>query len=101
MGCSIWREVVLKIREINDSTFAVIIGFNITLYPFIFYIGKPTDETRIHEYVHVEQINRVGWFYFYSSYLFYYFKNRLKGMSKHDAYMAIPWEIEAHKKAGL
>ena len=85
-----------KIREIENSRLAKFIGFNITLYPFIFYYGVPLKTTRNHEFIHVEQIRKLGVFKFYFMYLYYYYSNRNKGMDHLTAYYAIPFEIEAY-----
>lgn len=88
----------MKIREIENSFLAKILGYNITLYPFIFYIGVPHKHTKTHEHVHIAQIENLGWIKFYTTYLGYYIKNRFKGMNSFQAYMNIPYEIEAYSK---
>jgi hypothetical protein len=88
----------MKIRHIENSKLAKLIGYNITLYPFIFYIGVPTEDVVVHEMVHVAQVERLGWFKFYTSYLWEYFKLRAIGVPKITAYMQIPYEIEAYDK---
>jgi len=88
----------MKIREIENSFIAKILGYNITLYPFIFYIGYPEKQIRAHEYVHIKQIQSIGWFKFYITYLGYYVKNRFNGMNSHESYTNIPYEIEAYSE---
>ena len=65
-----FRDIEMKVREIVckrwllDDTWK-----GITLYPFIFYNGKPTKTLRKHEWVHVDQVRRDGWFKFYWNYV--------------------------------
>lgn len=61
----------------------------VTLYPFIFYNGKPTADTKRHEWVHIEQVKKKGWIRFYLTYLWYNIKY---GYDKN------PFEKEAYKK---
>jgi len=61
----------------------------ITLYPFIFFQGKPTRTLRKHEYVHIEQIHRHGILKFYLLYIYY---------SIRFGYEKNPFEIEAYTK---
>jgi len=84
--------------EVHNSRIAKLLGYSITLFPFILYDGVPSDVTRRHEFIHVEQIKRVGLVRFYVSYLFYYLRGRVKGLGHYDAYMAIPWEVEAYRR---
>jgi hypothetical protein len=60
----------------------------ITLYPFIFYKGEPTETTRKHEWKHVEQVRRLGVAKFYLLYLFYIITL---------GYKKNPFEIEAYE----
>jgi hypothetical protein len=49
-----------------------------------------------HEHVHVEQIEKIGWWKFYYSYLLEYVKNRFKGLNHNQAYMEISYEKDAY-----
>lgn len=89
---------MIKIKEIENSKLAKLLGYTITLYPFIFYIGVPTAELRKHELTHVEQIRSIGFISFYTSYIGYYVCNRLSGMNHAEAYLKIPYEQEAYAK---
>jgi hypothetical protein len=66
-------EVFCKNWYLRDSIAAI------TLYPFIFYntnhrlYKTDLDTLRAHEMVHIEQVERLGWFKFYASYVW---KNR-------------------------
>lgn len=51
-----------------------------------------------HELVHIEQIKKEGALKFYFNYLFQYLKNRIHGMKHKDAYLNIPYEVEAYRK---
>ena len=85
------------IKEHFNSWVPRILGAGgITLLPFgIFYIWSE-DQLRTggwawarrHEWQHVSQIRTVGWFKFYSSYLW----QAIKCGFKHDS---IPWEQDA------
>lgn len=86
----------MKIREINNSWFAKLIGYSITLYPFILFNGIPSEIMRNHEYIHVEQIRKHGVFKFYYMYVCYYLSGRISGMDHLTAYYSIPFEIEAY-----
>lgn len=88
----------MKIIEVENSKIAAFLDYNITLYPFILYVGAPSERTRKHEMVHIAQIEKYGVFTFYRMYLLYYIANRFRGMSPYRAYMAIPFEIEAYQK---
>ena len=74
----------------------------ITLYPFIFFANSKEYELKYHvvnhEYVHVLQIQSLGWLKFYYTYLKQYFTLRLKGKSADDAYYGVSYEQEAYAK---
>lgn len=68
----------------------------IVLWPFILVAAdKMHERLWRHEMKHWEQIQKYSVIGFYIMYLFYYFKNRIKGMDHFDAYWEIPFEIEA------
>ena len=48
-----------------------------------------------HELVHVRQMGEVGVVRFLWTYARHYLRNRRRGMSHHDAYLSIPYEVEA------
>jgi hypothetical protein len=87
----------MKVREVYNSRLAKILGYNITLYPFIFYYGIPDLSLKVHEWTHIMQIRKKGVIQFYISYLYYYIEGRMQGLGHHDAYMSIPYEQEAYK----
>lgn len=62
----------------------------ITIYPFIFYRFEPNETLRRHEWVHVEQVRRQGWFKFYTSYIWQW--------AKRVPYRERPAEIEAFNR---
>ncbi len=88
----------MKIIEVQNSALAKLLGYNITLYPFILYVGVPTEKVKKHEFVHIAQIQKLGVMKFYASYLWFYLRNRISGLNSFDAYMANPYEIEAYAK---
>lgn len=51
----------------------------------------------LHEAVHIEQMNRLGIFYFYFTYYIYFFVNFLKYKDAYKAYYYIPYEVEAYE----
>ena len=61
----------MKVKEvIYPPLFKIVKAQAITLYPFIFYKSKQAKlDYQAHEFIHVEQIRRLGWFKFYASYL--------------------------------
>lgn len=75
-------EVVCSRWILSNDTIAI------TLYPFIFYNGEPDADTKRHEWVHVAQIQRLGWIKFYLLYIWYHFKY---------GYRDNPFENEAYK----
>lgn len=50
-----------------------------------------------HELAHCRQYQKHGTWGFRARYLASYFKNRLRGMSRREAYLNIPFEIEARE----
>lgn len=71
-------------------------SFAVTVGRTIYYEdAQPTDRLRRHEEKHVEQYMQYGVLGYLTRYFFSYFKNRLRGMDKYEAYRNIPFEIEA------
>lgn len=76
----------------------------ITLYPYILYSRSAVHHlyddpaSMKHEFVHVEQIRRDGWFVFYTTYLYHWVREWLRGTKWLDAYYKIPYEVEAYKR---
>lgn len=85
----------MKIYQVHNSKFAQLIKYNIMLYPFIFYMGVPSAKLVAHEMCHIKQVQRVGWLYFYISYLYYWAKGLAAGKTSYKAYWDIPYEVEA------
>jgi len=93
---------MLKVRVVENSWFAgMIVGKNITIYPFIFLIyDKQTSINTFilqHEYIHILQVRKLGWLKFYSSYILEYLKNLWKYKNFEQAYENISYEVEAYK----
>lgn len=91
----------MKVKQIFDSKFARLLKVEaITIYPFIFF-SKPQNEvlkhTIRHELIHTKQVEQVGWFRFYLSYLLYYLAERVQGRDHDAAYYRIPYEREAYE----
>jgi len=63
----------------------------ITLYPFVFYIDDAAMiKWRSHEEVHLAQVEHLGWWKFYYTYIKYHFKY---------GYHKNPLEVEAREKS--
>jgi hypothetical protein len=62
--------------------------------------SKVSDELINHELIHCYQMKEDGCFKFYFNYIKDYLKLRIKGYNHNDAYMNIPYEIEAYKNQG-
>jgi len=76
----------------------------ITIMNHIFYaIPKKdvSDKIRKHEAQHVNQYKEDGVIFFFLRYFYEYFKNRLKGQSRFEAYQNISYEVEARKAEKL
>jgi hypothetical protein len=104
----------MKVKLIYNSKFAKLINVGaITLYPFIFFSMSKEEalKKRVvhHEWVHVRQVRKLGWFRFYLS----YFWQWIKGLFSRDritypntrtqvdnvlerAYYSITYEWEAY-----
>ncbi|NJM09327.1 MAG: hypothetical protein HC883_00045 [Bdellovibrionaceae bacterium] len=70
----------------------------IVLYPYMLFSSKQgavDARTLRHEWQHVHQINFVGVWRFYLSYILFYIAFRVAGESDYIAYSRIPWEEEA------
>ena len=93
---------MLTVRVIEDSWFAnMIVGKNITIYPFIFLMTSKqqamNDKILNHEYIHILQVRKLGWLKFYSSYILEYAKNLFKYRDMEKAYENISYEVEAYQ----
>lgn len=80
----------------------------ITLGPLVFIRTQLFNQDQripmdllAHEVAHVLQFQRDGNFSFLQKYLWDYTRNRLRGLPDLDAYLAIPYEIEARHVASL
>jgi hypothetical protein len=72
----------------------------ITLGRRVYIEGGDVESILRHELVHVRQIQRLGLFRFYWSYVREYVSNRRRGMNAADAYRAISLEEEAFAAEG-
>lgn len=93
----------MKIRIIENSFIAKnILKRSITLYPFICLQGdiEICKEQKIlnHEWIHVEQIRKDGFMYFYLKYFKDYCVNLFKFGFSEKSYEEIPYEKEAYLK---
>ena len=94
----------MKTKLIYDSKIpkylSVFISINaITLYPYIIFSKKAEDVSPItvnHEMIHIEQQKELWVIGFYLLYVLYWIKNLIKYRNSSQAYMNIPFEIEAY-----
>jgi hypothetical protein len=90
----------MTIRVKYNHWFPKLIGYSITLYPFILLSDTKENITKTylleHEFIHVAQIRKEGVLKFYTNYLFQFVKNFIKSKDRIEAYMNIPYEIEAY-----
>ena len=90
------KPVVIQNSSIPKYLSIFINIWAITLYPFIICKGEMDEQTLNHEKIHLAQQRELWLVGFYLLYAFYWLRARLLGMSSHDAYMAIPFEVEAY-----
>jgi Domain of unknown function (DUF4157) len=71
---------------------------NIYLLPGLYQVGSIDGLALLaHEIEHCRQYRKHGTWHFRARYLTAYFRNRLSGMSRRDAYLNISFEIEARE----
>ncbi len=90
----------MKIKLKFNNWIAKLLNVGATVwYPYIlFSVDRATAEKyKIieHEMIHVRQVRKLGWFKFYVSYIFIYFKNWFKYGNTGLAYRNHPYEMEA------
>ena len=90
---------IIIISDFICELFSVFIRVGgITLYPFIVLRKEWNNKTTInHEKIHIEQQKELLVIFFYILYVYYWLKGKIKGLSNHEAYMAIPFEKEAYE----
>jgi hypothetical protein len=72
----------------------------IVFYPFVFFADTFENTSKPllnHEYIHIMQIKKYGFFKYYYLYLKDYFKNLIKYKNHLDAYYNIKFEVEAYE----
>ena len=90
------KPVVIQNSRIPGMLSIFIDIWAITLYPFIICKGEMDEQTLNHEKIHLAQQRELWLVGFYLLYAFYWLRAKLHGMSNNDAYMAIPFEVEAY-----
>lgn len=93
----------MKVKIRYNSSVPKLFGWDgITLYPFIFMtISKhKAIKSRLlhHEWIHILQVRKHGFFRFYFSYIMQSFVNILKYRNLKEAYRNISFEKEAYLK---
>lgn len=65
----------------------------------LFVVSRSTmsERTRIHETIHYKQWVELGFFLFPILYGFFWLRNRVRRHNGFEAYMLIPFEIEAYE----
>jgi len=91
----------MRVREIYGASWLRLFGAKaMVLYPFIFFRDHDVElETYIHEWTHVFQIRRDGFFSFYLTYLKEYFLNYAEYRNHFEAYWNVPYEVAARYQA--
>ena len=91
----------MKIRVIRGSKIADLIGYSITLYPYILlqsgFSRLVEQQVLSHEWVHVEQVRRYGWFSFYISYVLEFLAHLVRLKDRQAAYHSISVEVAAYR----
>ena len=88
----------MKIKYCYNNYIPKLLGVGgITLYPFVLFADVNPSKVMIrHEAIHVKQIREVGFIYFYTSYLLFYFAYLMMLKNHNKAYESIPsdrdWE---------
>jgi hypothetical protein len=77
----LWRDVI-----------ALTIGRRVWISP---RAAGDVEPLLRHEMVHVRQMSELGVLPFLWKYARHYLRNRRRGMGHHEAYLAIPFEVEA------
>jgi hypothetical protein len=95
----------VEVKEYYEHWLPPILGaYAVTIGNSIYYqMQKHAIWTKLrkHEMKHVEQYNKYTVVGFLIIYLFWYVVGRLKGKDHHQAYLDIPFEIEARKAEGV
>lgn len=88
---------IITIRGVFFLSWFSIAGM--VLYPFVLYAKRqPSILIQYHEMIHVDQIRKNGWLYFYVSYFYEFFRNLISMRNFDRAYESISWEAEAISK---
>ena len=91
----------MKIRVVESSRIARLIGYSITLYPFILLQCdiETAKASRLlnHEWVHILQVRRYGFIRFYLAYLIEFLAHLIASGDREEAYRFISYERSAYK----
>jgi hypothetical protein len=95
------RPAPAAVRAVwGPSTAAMAMAGVVWVRPDLLVPGRLPPGLLLHELVHTRQWRRMGRVGFLRRYLGAYAAGRLRGLSHHDAYMAIPQEDEARRLGG-
>jgi hypothetical protein len=90
------RARIVRVPWLAPGTSAMTLGRLILVRT-----GHESDEALLaHELVHVRQWRELGGLPFLREYLGTYWRGRRRGLGHRDAYLAIPFEVEARRLAG-
>lgn len=91
------RPIIIENSKIPKYLSIFINIYAITLYPFIICKEVMNKTTLNHEKIHLRQQRELWIIGFYILYVYYWLRGRVSGMSSVDAYLCIPFEIEAYE----
>ena len=92
VGFPLWLRIFLV-----RGVVAITLGSRVYISPSLLDRGQDRCEAILqHELVHVGQVRQYGLIRFLYRYVADYVRLRRRGLSAQQAYMAIPFEIEAH-----
>jgi hypothetical protein len=86
-----WKWIFKLINKINGFKYSGLEYF----FPFIIVKNKKDFVVVRHETIHFKQMCEtlvIGWYFLY---IYYYLRNRIKGMNHEKAFDNIPFELEA------
>lgn len=90
------RARIVRVPWLAPGSSAMTLGRWILVRP-----GYESDEALLaHELVHVRQWRELGGLPFLREYLGAYWRERRRGRGHREAYLAIPFEVEARRLAG-
>jgi hypothetical protein len=90
------KEFVIVSPRFCKAASVFIDVYAITLLPFIVCKEKMSDVSLNHERIHLKQQKELWLLGFYFLYMLYWMRFLVEGMTRGQAYRAIPFEAEAY-----